>query len=320
MNPSGYTFDVRRMQTHDGPGIRTTVFMKGCSLRCAWCHNPESLSIAPEVWRREESCIACGRCAEVCPTKAISAADHLRISRPACTGCGDCVEACPTHAMRSLREEWTVDKLFASLDRDRAFLEDGGGITVSGGEPALQWPFVSQLLERCKSAGLHTALDTCGAVHGEAFDHLLPHCDLVLFDLKIMDEESHRRWTGQGRAAIVGNLERTVRQVRARPGMALWIRTPLIPGATADEENIAAIADFLGSELDDAVSRWELCTFNNLCGEKYRRLDQPWPFDQTPLLERSAAGRLLEIARARSHLGSERVLLKGRMRQPVPAR
>jgi pyruvate formate lyase activating enzyme len=314
MKPEGYAFDVRRMQTHDGPGIRTTVFMKGCSLRCAWCHNPESLSPGPELWRLEERCIACGRCAEVCPEAAISDAEALRIDRERCTGCSVCVAECPAHALKALRTCWSVDALFAALERDRAFLEDGGGVTLSGGEPALQGSFVGALLERCRTTGLHTALDTCGAVGAEAYEALLPRCDLILFDVKIMDEDLHRKWTGQGNAGILGNLKRTVRRVREGSGLELWIRTPLIPGATAREDNIAAIADFLREEADGAVTRWELCAFNNLCVEKYRRLDRAWRFAQTPLLEQPTAGRLLDIARARSGLDSSRVLLKGLIR------
>jgi pyruvate formate lyase activating enzyme len=313
MKTIGYSFDVRRMQTHDGPGMRTTVFMKGCPLRCAWCHNPESFRLEQEVWWQADRCIGCGACVEVCPAGALRNEAGIRIDQTLCTGCAACAEVCPSRAMQAVRTDWSVDALFDTINRDRAFLMNGGGVTVSGGEPALQGPFVSKLLARCREEGLHTALDTCGAVCREAFESLLPDCDLVLFDLKIMDGESHRKWTGQSNELILKNLELTARHIRSVGSTKLWIRTPLIPGATATTENITAIGTFIKENLSGIVERWELCAFNNLCAEKYRRLGNPWSLEDVPLLARSEGESLLNVARSVSGLAAESVFLKGRM-------
>lgn len=284
---TGYTFSVKRMQTHDGPGLRTTVFMKGCSLRCAWCHNPESLSADQEIWRDDSKCIGCGFC---CHEDGVRA-DHSNWS-----GDLSVVENCPSKALEALRQEWPVEELLPAIDRDAGFFEEGG-VTFSGGEPALQWPFVSAVMKRCKENGLHTALDTCGAAPAAAFDALLPQTSLVLFDLKMMDPEKHRKWTGRDNLQILKNLRRIAAYIQDHPEVKLWIRTPLIPAATATESNLAAVGSFIKEELGGAVERWELCAFNNLCVDKYRRLKRDWQFADTPLLERGFGDQLLEAAR-----------------------
>lgn len=309
----GHSFDVRRMQTHDGPGIRTTVFMKGCSLRCAWCHNPESLSMEQEVWWQADRCIGCGKCVDVCPEDAIRSDDGIQIDRSTCTGCAACAEACPSKTIEILRTDWSVDELFLVINRDRPFLMNGGGVTVSGGEPALQAPFVGALLERCRKEGLHTALDTCGAVPPISFGSLLPHCDLILFDLKIMDSSRHRKWTGQDNFQPLENLLAIAKHIHSGADLKLWIRTPLIPDATANTENIKAIGNFIRENLPGAIDRWELCAFNNLCADKYRRFGNKWSMEETPLLTRAEGNLLLATARSSSRLPAEFIFLKGRM-------
>jgi len=304
---------VLRLQTHDGPGLRTTVFMKGCSLRCAWCHNPESLSGAQQVWHFTAKCIGCGACQQACPSGAIAVRPGgLEILRDRCTGCARCVAVCPARAMEALRTEWTPDSLMDLIRRDLAFLSEGGGVTFSGGEPALQAPFVAEVLKRCRAAGLHTALDTCGAVDRSAYDQLLPHCNLVLFDLKLADSEAHQRWTGQPNGRILENLRHVAETAGQRPDLELWVRTPLIPGATATPENVGAAARLLRDLPAGSVSRWELCSFNNLCADKYSRLGSPWCFTGEPLLQRSCVSALRQQAAAESGLQETQVHLRGR--------
>ena len=314
----GYGFSLRRGQTQDGPGLRTSVFMKGCPLTCAWCHNPESLTARPEVWWLDYRCIDCGKCDEVCPNGATLTGLQVghQPDRDVCTGCGICVEACPAKAREQLRSEWSVKELVNEVMRDQAFF-DGGGVTVSGGEPAIQPAFVAELLAACKTEGLHTALDTCGAVPWKAMDSILPHCDLILYDLKIMDPQVHKRWTGKDNRNVLNNLRRLATMNREKNQPALWVRTPLIPGATDNEANISAIGEFIRTELGSAVERWELCAFNNLCNEKYQRLGLTWEFADAPLLEVEHAKRLLAVARAEVGTLAGRVILKGGLMKPA---
>ncbi|OPZ37225.1 MAG: 4-hydroxyphenylacetate decarboxylase activating enzyme [Spirochaetes bacterium ADurb.BinA120] len=292
--------NIQRMSTEDGPGIRTTVFFKGCGLACAWCHNPESISGRPQVQWIENRCIGCATCVEACPEGALRLdGSGMTIDRDICTGCGICADVCPSTAMELLGKEWELEMLVREVEKDRAYFEQsGGGITASGGEPTVQAPFVSEFLRHCRERGLHTALDTCGYASRRSLEAVLPHADLVLFDLKIMDSEEHRRRTGALNERILENLlfVRDFKKGSGRP-LSLWIRTPLIPGATATVENLTAIAGFIAENLAGSVERWELCSFNNLCRDKYRRLGMEWEFQDTPLLSRSSLDELVEAAR-----------------------
>ncbi len=300
-NLTGTILEIVRMSTEDGPGIRTTVFFKGCTLSCAWCHNPESISISPQLCWIGNRCIGCRTCLETCENGALTLSEQgMAIDRTRCEGCGACAAECPGTALELLGKKWRVDELVAEVVKDRAYFEASeGGITISGGEPTLQHRFAGAFLQALREAGLHTAMDTCGQCSREALDHLLPHAALVLFDLKIMDEEAHRRFTGHSNQNIHENLLHTAHYIRSHLyPRELWIRTPVIPGATAHHDNIAAIGRFIAENIKDVVSRWELCAFNNLCRDKYLRLDRKWEFHDTPLLSEAEMNDFARTAKA----------------------
>jgi pyruvate formate lyase activating enzyme len=261
---------LQRLSTEDGPGLRTTVFFKGCPLRCAWCHNPESMAPTPQVQWVETRCIDCGTCLPACPEgNLVRTARGLEMDHERCKGCGACAEACPAGALELLGTRIGLEKLAAEVLKDRAyFATSGGGVTVSGGEPTMQADFVAAFLRRMQAAGVRTALDTCGLCPPAALEDILPHTDLVLFDLKEMDGPRHRAFTGAGNRRILDNLLLIRDFTVATQPLDLWIRTPLIPGATATPENVAGIGRFLAENLAGLVTRWELCAFNNLCRDK----------------------------------------------------
>jgi len=292
--------EIQRMSTEDGPGIRTTVFFKGCSLRCGWCHNPESISPHPQVHWMANQCIGCKTCLDVCSEGALAfTGEGNRIDRDLCTGCGLCAEACPANALELLGRKWQLDDLAAEVIKDRTYFEkSGGGVTLGGGEPTLQQPFSRQLLAKLKAGDIHTALDTCGMCSWDALENLLPHLDLLLFDLKEIDPQKHERFTGSTNERILSNLAgvRQHMQSQGRPA-ELWIRTPIIPDATATEENIRGIGRFIAANLDGRVMRWELCAFNNLCRDKYLRLDLAWAYKDHGLLSKIFMEKMAAVAR-----------------------
>ncbi|MBI9083672.1 MAG: glycyl-radical enzyme activating protein [Desulfobacterales bacterium] len=322
MNPgeekekTAMVLEIQRMSTEDGPGIRTTVFFKGCSLGCTWCHNPESISARAQLQWIGNRCIGCHSCLTVCPEKALSASpDGIIIDRGRCKGCGTCAEECPSTALEIMGKTWTVDDLVHEVLKDRVYFEtSGGGITASGGEAALQADFVADFFKRCRAQGVHTALDTCGQVSWQAYEKILPHTDLLLFDMKLIDSEEHRRYTGKGNKKILENLLfiRGWREDHGCPDK-LWIRTPVIPGATDSEENIAGIGEFIHRHLADGMDRWELCAFNNLCRDKYSRLDLNWAFHDAKLMTEARMTRLCALARSRVD-DPERVQWSGSVR------
>ena len=240
----GLIGDIGRYAVHDGPGIRTTVFFKGCPLHCPWCHNPEFISGKPEVAFYSEHCLGCGDCLSACPQGAIVCADNgVRLNRRLCNGCGLCAERCPALALRQIGRWHTVEGLAEIILRDRLFYETSdGGVTLSGGEPTRQLDFVVPLLQRLKRDGLHTAIQTCGLFPWDVFAHTaLDLLDLIYFDLKFFDSAEHARWLGHGNALILKNLQRLI-QVRADD---VVVRIPLIPGYTAVEQNIVSLAQLV---------------------------------------------------------------------------
>ncbi len=297
----GTILEIIRMSTEDGPGLRTTVFFKGCSLNCVWCHNPESISMKPQIQWLGTNCIGCGICVETCPEKALEKTPKgIKIKRTLCNGCGLCAEECPTTAMELLGKKWNAQDLADELVKDRVYFEQsGGGVTLSGGEAALQNDFCPALLKKLKRRGIQTALDTCGQIPRISLVEVLPYVDILLYDLKEIDTRKHKQFTGSGNEKILDNIIFAAEYIKTHvPQKTFWIRTPVIPQATDTPENIRGIGDFINAHLHKTVSRWELCAFNNLCCDKYRRLEIDWPYADTELQERSRMEELCQIARS----------------------
>ncbi|MBQ5968812.1 MAG: glycyl-radical enzyme activating protein [Clostridia bacterium] len=279
--------DIQRMSTEDGPGLRTTVFFKGCPLSCTWCHNPESISPKSHVEWLGVRCIGCRTCEAVCPQKGIRLDETGVHTSEKCTACGACTTACPTQALEMKGKDYAVDALFDAVMKDRAYWGEAGGVTLSGGEVTLQWKEALDLLKKLKAAGVHTAVDTCGLTQQSVFEALLPYTDLFLYDLKLFDDDAHRRFTGQSNALIFSNFAFLTAQ-----GARIWVRTPIIPGATDTDDNIRGLATL----VQNKVEKWELCAFNNLCRDKYERLGRDWDFKAAGLIEKETMEHLTALA------------------------
>lgn len=268
-------FDIKKFAIHDGPGIRTTVFFKGCPLACWWCHNPEAMSSKPELVLFEEKCIACGECFRVCPHGAHEQqADGSRIyHRDRCVHCGACTDVCYAEALVMEGRQVTVEELMVDLRKDIPFYENsGGGITLSGGEPTLQHEFVLALLKQCRSEGLHTALDTSGHTPWRILKGLLPFLDLVLYDIKHIDDDGHWAATGQHNHRIIENLRRL-----GDSGTPIEIRMPVIPTINDDGADIEATARVLAQI--NGITRIELLPYHRLGASKYGRLGLPYQLE-----------------------------------------
>lgn len=236
----GRVFNIQRFSVHDGPGIRTTFFFKGCNLRCRWCHNPESYEIRPQIQYFKEKCIGCGACMEVCK-QGIRIEQGRRIGTEHCILCRACEDACLTGALKFAGEEYFSDELISVALRDRDYYErSGGGVTASGGEPLLQHEFVGEFFAKLKEEGISTALDTAGNVEFERFETVLPYTDLVLFDLKIMDDKIHQAYTGASNRRILENAKRLMKL-----GVRMHVRVPVIAGVNDTLENALALKTFI---------------------------------------------------------------------------
>lgn len=238
----GLIFDIKRYSINDGPGIRVTIFLKGCPLRCQWCHNPESLSPKIQKLFSASKCIGCGECSRVCPVRACTLTDRGVVTDDSlCTLCGKCAEACPTLAMEMSGRFRSVEELLKVIEKERPFFDhSGGGVTFSGGEPLLYPDFLVEVLEACGRRGIHCAVDTSGFVEKETLLRVAKHTDLFLYDLKMVDAEKHRQYTGSDNRVILENLT-----ALAESGAAIQIRIPLIGGVNDDDGSVAASAAFV---------------------------------------------------------------------------
>ena len=268
----GTIFNIQRFSIHDGPGIRTTVFFKGCNLRCFWCHNPEAAAIQPQLQYFPEKCIVCGNCAAVCPEGAHRVVDGGRLfQRDLCRLSFRCVEECFSGALQKIGKDYTVPELVAEIERDQPYFESsGGGVTFSGGEPLLQKDFLKALLQICRARGIHTAVDTAGNLPQAVFEEIQPLTDLFLYDIKACDEDIHRQATGVGNRRIHANL-----RWLAQAGSQVWVRIPVIPGVNDSQAEIQGIARLLAPLT--GIQWVELMAFHTLGSEKYASLGQGYP-------------------------------------------
>ena len=259
---TGVVFDVKEFAVYDGPGIRTTVFMKGCPLRCQWCHNPEGLSPKPQLMVSPSACTHCGACTHVCKHP------------DGCIACGDCVPVCKAGLRRIAGKAWTSSDLAARLLRDRAVLEaSGGGVTFSGGEPLMQWPFVAQTVEKLN--GLHTCIETSGFSSDDVFEDMLQHMSMVMMDIKLVNAQAHKRWTGVDNACILRHVQRL-----CRGDMPFIIRMPLIPGVNDCPAHFSAVADLLKGAKN--LIRVELLPYHQTAGAKYPLAGMQYRIDFDP--------------------------------------
>ena len=246
-------FDIERNSFADGPGIRTTVFFKGCNLQCVWCHNPESQQTTPQMMLYSDKCRGCGKCKEVCDSKD-------------CTLCGKCALYCPADARKVCGKEYTADEVLSEIIKDKAYYQaSGGGVTLSGGECLLQLDFVVELLKKCRQNGIHTAIDTAGHIPFECFEKVMPYTDLFLYDIKLFDSEKHKKYVGVDNKLILDNLKKLIKS-NAR----VWVRIPIITGINDSVLEMQKIKEFLSGEKQ--VEKIELLPYHALGENKYRAI------------------------------------------------
>ncbi len=269
----GIIFDIKRYAIHDGPGIRTTVFLKGCPLRCQWCQNPEGLELEPEVFWRENRCAEdCSACVTACPSRAVSKnGNRVVVDKEKCDFCRSCEDACVYDALEIVGREVSVEEIMEEIEKDRVFFDQsGGGVTFSGGEPLLQADFLQSLIEEVKKSNIHVALDTSGYVPFQDLQRVSDRVDLFLYDLKIMEDETHKKYTGVSNQIILENLKKLSDKKKA-----IHVRIPLVSGVNDDKQNIQRFAEYLRTLRN--VKNISLLAYHRGGCEKYRRLQKEEP-------------------------------------------
>lgn len=298
----GVIFNVQHYSIHDGPGIRTTVFLKGCPLRCLWCQNPESQLTRPELFFNADLCQGCGKCVAVCPNHAVELLDgKSRTDRNSCRASGECVQVCPNDARNIMGKYATAGEVFSQVAADAIFYQQsGGGMTLSGGEPLMQPQFSANLLKLCRDAAIHTTLDTCGYASWDTARRVLEQVDLVLYDFKHMDPVEHKKLTGMSNELILENAKK----IRRELNVSMLARVPIAPGLNDSVENVRATAQFIANELGDAV-KVHLLPYHRLGEAKYERLEKP---SQSVSLEPPNDEHMLELQKIVESFGLTTVI------------
>ncbi|MCK4257488.1 MAG: glycyl-radical enzyme activating protein [Halanaerobiales bacterium] len=285
----GSIFNIQRYSVHDGPGIRTTIFLKGCPLSCWWCHNPESQSSKLERVFRQEQCIGCGTCIKICANKAIVLIDgKASINDASCSLCGECVHFCPVNAVEMMGKIVTVEDVMKEIKKDVIFFdESGGGVTFSGGEPLVQNEFLYDLLDRCKQEEIHTTVDTSGYISWEKLNQIASRTDLFLYDIKLMDNEKHKKYIGVSNVLILENLKKL-----SESDKKIFARIPAIPGINDDDENIIKTGEFLSKLKIDQVN---LLPYHNIGIDKYKKLGMTYKVQNVKVPSDEKMNQLSEI-------------------------
>ncbi len=306
----GLIFNIQRYSLHDGPGIRTTIFLKGCPLNCWWCQNPESVSPDPDIMRQQDRCLGCGSCMEICPEGAVRVGETGPvIDRSLCNHCLKCALACPAEALEAVGKEYTAEELVKEALKDRVIFDNsGGGVTFSGGEPLMQPDFLEEALKSLKREAVHTAIDTSGCTPWPVLEQIAAYTDLFLYDLKLINDLESRKYTGISSRLAIDNLKRLVED-----GARIRVRIPVIPAFTDHNSNLDAVAESL---IECGLDELELIPYHNYGTAKYARLDLEYRPGAIEIPTSEILGRIKDRFRTRGiKILSEDDLYDGRFKR-----